>query len=90
MTKLKLGPLADDKPVRLTVELPATVHRDLVAYAEALAKETGQPTQPAKLIVPMIERFMATDRGFAKARRGVESGRSGGSMKGGVRKDDPQ
>jgi len=37
MTKLKLGPLADDRPVKLTVELPATVHRDLAAYAAALA-----------------------------------------------------
>lgn len=70
MQKLKLGPLADDKPVRLTVELPASVHRDLVAYAEALVQETGKPVgAPAKLIVPMIERFMATDRGFGKARR---------------------
>jgi len=31
MTKLKLGPLADDRPVKLSVELPAAVHRDLVA-----------------------------------------------------------
>ena len=37
MTKLKLGPLADDRPVKLTVELPATVHHDLAAYAAALA-----------------------------------------------------
>jgi len=70
MTKLKLGPIADDKPVKITVELPAPLHRDLVAYAEVLARETGQPVaDPAKLIVPMLERFMATDRGFAKARR---------------------
>lgn len=72
MTKLKLGALADDKPVRLSIELPASVHRDLVANAEALACETGQHVDaPAKLIVPMIERFMATDRGFAKVRRGT-------------------
>ena len=71
MTKLKLGPLADDKPVKVTVELPAAVHRDLVAYAEVLGRTTGQAApEPAKLIVPMIERFMATDRAFAKARRG--------------------
>jgi hypothetical protein len=70
MQKLKLGPIGDDKPVKLTVELPASVHRDLVAYAEALSRETGKPIgAPVKLIVPMIERFMATDRGFAKARR---------------------
>ncbi|WP_019960576.1 DUF2274 domain-containing protein [Woodsholea maritima] len=70
MTKLKLGPLADDKPLKVTVELPASVHRDLIAYAEVLGRETGQQVkEPVKLIVPMIERFMATDRGFAKARR---------------------
>ncbi len=70
MTKLKLGPLADDKPIKVTIDLSATVHRDLVAYAEALGRTTGQPiVEPAKLIVPMIERFMATDRAFAKVRR---------------------
>ncbi len=70
MTKLKLGPIADDKPVRVSVELPAAVHRDLVAYAEVLGRATGQTApEPAKLIPPMVERFMATDRAFAKARR---------------------
>jgi hypothetical protein len=70
MAKLKLGPMQDDKPVKLTIELPAAVHRDLVAYAEVLARETTQPTiEPAKLIAPMLARFMATDRAFAKARR---------------------
>jgi hypothetical protein len=73
MTKLKLGPLADDKPVKLSVELPASVHRDLLAYATLLGQTAGQsPPEPAKLIVPMIERFMATDRAFAKARRTKE------------------
>lgn len=70
MTKLKLGPLADDKPVKATIELPAAVHRDLLAYAEVLGRTTGHAvTDPFKLIAPMIERFMATDRAFAKARR---------------------
>ena len=79
MSKLKLGSLADDKPVKLTLELPATVHRDLVAYAEALARETGQPvTEPAKLIAPMLARFMATDRAFAKSRRGQLQGQGDG------------
>lgn len=71
MTKLKLGPLTDDKPVKVTVELPAAVHRSLVAYAEVLSRSTGRPvTDPGKLIAPMVERFMTTDRAFAKARRG--------------------
>ncbi|MEH2561568.1 DUF2274 domain-containing protein [Bradyrhizobium sp. AZCC 2289] len=70
MAKLKLGSIPDDKLVKLAVELPAAVHRDLLAYAEALARETGQPkAEPSKLVAPMLARFMATDRAFAKARR---------------------
>lgn len=70
MAKLKLGPLPDDKPVKVTVELPATLHRDLVAYAEVLARENRQDiSDPSKLIAPMLARFIQTDRGFAKARR---------------------
>jgi hypothetical protein len=69
MAKLKLGALSDDKPMKITIELPAAVHGDLVAYAEALGLETGQPvSDPAKLIAPMLARFIASDRAFAKAR----------------------
>jgi hypothetical protein len=69
MSKLKLSALPDDKPVKLGVELPAAVHRDLIAYAEALSAETNQHVDPAKLIAPMLARFMATDRAFLRARR---------------------
>ena len=69
MAKLKLSAVPDDKPVKLTVELPAAVHRDLVAYAEVLGRETGQVLEPAKLIAPMLARFMSTDRAFLRARR---------------------
>jgi hypothetical protein len=72
LAKLKLGAIADDKPVKLTVELSASVHRDLVAYCQVLARETEQgAVEPAKLIAPMLQRFMATDRAFAKLRRGT-------------------
>jgi hypothetical protein len=70
VAKLKLGAITDNKPVKLSIELPATVHRDLVAYGEVLCRETGQAAiEPSRLIAPMIARFMATDRAFAKARR---------------------
>lgn len=77
MAKLKLGALEDDKPVKITVELPAAVHRDLLVYAEILSQETGRSiADAAKLIPPMVERFMATDRGFATARSARKSGRA--------------
>jgi len=69
MSKLKLGPLADDRPVQLTGELPAAVHRDLQASAAALAAETGgAPVPPDKLVAPMLTRFMETDRAFRRHR----------------------
>lgn len=74
MAKLKIGTLLEDKPVKVTVELPAGTHRDLVSYAEVLSSQTGQSVQPAKLIAAMLERFMATDRGFARARRDSSAG----------------
>lgn len=77
MAKLKIGAIPDDKPVKVTIELPAPVHRDLTAYAEALAGEAGHPVDPSKLIAPMLARFMATDRGFAKLRRTAHSLKAG-------------
>ena len=69
MAKLKLSTIPDDKPVKLTIELAATVHRDLVAYSEVLARETGKSVEVVKLIPAMLARFMSTDRAFLKARR---------------------
>jgi hypothetical protein len=70
MVKLKLAALSDDKPVKVTVELPAILHRDLLVYAEILTHQSGQPiSEPTKLIAPMLARFMATDRAFARSRK---------------------
>lgn len=70
MVKLKLGPIEDDKPIKIAIELPAAVHRDLQAYATIHAKDTGisQPLPVERLIGPMLERFMASDRGFRRVR----------------------
>ena len=74
MTKLKIGALPDERPVKVSVELPASVHRDMLAYAKAVTSGSGQPiSDPGKLIAPMLARFMATDRGFTKLRRAVHS-----------------
>ncbi len=77
MAKLRLRAPNNDKPVKVTVELPATVHRDLVVYAEILARESSQPiSNPVTLIAPMLARFMATDRAFTKARHAPEQSKT--------------
>lgn len=70
MTKLKLETIEDDKPVSRMVKFPGAVYRDLTAYAEMLARGGGNATapDPIKLVVPMLQRFMATDKAFRKAR----------------------
>lgn len=72
MTGLKLGPIQEDKPVKVTLEVPAPVWRDLEAYAAILGRMSGVGASPSpeKLVAPMLARFMATDRGFAKLRKG--------------------
>lgn len=88
--KLKLGQIPDDKPVKVSLELPASLHRDLVTYAEILGRENNQsPTDPARLIVPMLERFMAADRGFAKARRATHLNRAHGTAHGSMPESEP-
>jgi hypothetical protein len=70
VNKLKLGAIEEQKPVKVTIELPADIDRDLKAYAELLKRESGQSVSDArKLIAPMLKRFMATDRAFTKFRR---------------------
>lgn len=76
MPKLRLGPILDDKPVRMTLDLPAKLHRDLVAYADALAHETAQEVEVTKLVAPMLERFLAGDRGFRATRSRAATART--------------
>jgi hypothetical protein len=70
MTKLKLQSIQDMKPAKLTIEIPAPTYSNLIEYAEIMERETGQNiSDPKKLVVPMLERFMATDRAFLRAKR---------------------
>ena len=71
MSTLKLAGLQDDTPVKMTIELPADVHRDLILYAEILSGDGDRAYAPAQLVAPMLSRFMTTDRSFiaAKTRR---------------------
>ena len=78
MSKLRLGPVLTEKPVKMTVELPAALHRDLILYAEILARGTGYPSAgPAPLVAPMLEHFIAADKEFVKERQAVREKQAG-------------
>ena len=75
MTRLKLSDITDEKPVKLNIEIPARLHGDLVAYGVVLNGGVARDApEPAQLIAPMLDRFIATDREFAKARRASQPG----------------
>lgn len=71
MNKLRLGPIIEEKPVKLTVELSGRLFRDLSDYAREHANANGlaEPLPPERLVAPMLERFMASDRAFIRRRR---------------------
>ena len=70
MSRLKITAIEDDTPVKITLDLPAATHRDLVEYAKLMSAEGGGKTvEPAKVAPEMIRRFMASDRGFVRGRK---------------------
>ncbi|ATW05279.1 DUF2274 domain-containing protein [Sphingorhabdus sp. YGSMI21] len=79
MTKLKLDDVIEDKPVKMTIEFPAEIYSDLLDYATVISADKKEAKRkPEKLVVPMISRFMATDRALAKARRAVQKASGAG------------
>ena len=71
MTKLKLGPIPDDKPVRLTIILSAELAGLLRTYADAVGSGNSKPVTVERIIPPILERFIRTDRAFMRTRRDV-------------------
>ncbi|WP_369326156.1 DUF2274 domain-containing protein [Alcaligenes nematophilus] len=69
-TKLRLGPLPRRENVKITVSISAQLRNELERYAAAHSQLYGEKVEAAALIPHMLERFMATDRGF---RRGTNS-----------------
>ena len=73
MANLKLGPLPDDKPVRLTITVSAQLAELLREYADAVGSGAGGRSVTIERIIPvMLERFIRTDRVFMRSRRGGE------------------
>jgi hypothetical protein len=66
---LKLGPLPDRTPVRLTVALPPELHRLLTDYAAIYLETYGQEESVTDMIPFMLQTFLEGDRDFVRARR---------------------
>jgi hypothetical protein len=76
MAGLKLAKLPDRTLVKMTISVPPGLNRSLIAYAEAYRNTYQAPEKISDLIPAMLESFLASDRGFIKARKGAGSART--------------
>jgi len=78
MPKLKLCAIPDDRHIKLTVELPGAVHRNLVACAEVPRRDTRQTRRPNKTD-RADARAVHIDRSGPSCARAEKSGRQANS-----------
>ncbi len=74
MPEIKLPRLPDRTPVRLTITISPELKKALDAYAAYYEVSYGQQETVAELVPAMLIQFLASDRGFTKARE-VSAGR---------------
>lgn len=68
MVDLKLGKLPDRTPVKLAISVTPDLHQALSDYAAIYNQTYGQSEPIAELVPHMLAAFLASDRGFTKAR----------------------
>lgn len=68
---LKIGPLPDKTPTKLSIAIGPELQADLIDYARVYERSYGNKANIADLIPSMLASFMAGDSGFKKARRAL-------------------
>ncbi len=69
MPELKLAKLPDRTPAKITITVSAELSGALLQYAEIYRATYGEAESVADLVPFMLESFLDSDRGFAKARK---------------------
>ncbi len=73
---LKIGPVANRAPLKITIALAPGIHDALADYARLHAREFGREVALTELAALMIERFLQSDAGFRRARKNLTSSSS--------------
>ena len=71
---LKVGPLHDRTPVKLSIVCEPELHGDLTTYAAIHAQTYGKSVTVAQLIPSMLKTLIESDSGFKRARRHLDKG----------------
>ncbi len=68
MPEIKLAKLPNRTPVKVSITVAPDLHAALSDYATVYNQNYGRSEPLAELIPHMLAAFLASDRGFAKAR----------------------
>lgn len=71
MLELKLAKLPDRTPVKITIAVSPALNEALRQYAGIYRAAYGEAEFVGELIPFMLGAFLDSDRGFARARKGV-------------------
>ena len=71
--KLRIGKLPDLTPVKMTIQVDPELHRMLEDYARIYNESYDGSVGPAALVPSMLAGFLASDSGFKKARKELQS-----------------
>jgi len=66
---LKLGPIPDRTPVKLSLSLAPDVYAALADYAAIHGREYGSDVKPSDVAGLMVEKFLESDAHFKRARK---------------------
>jgi len=69
MSELKLGKLPDRTPAKITIVVNPDLGKALRDYAAIYRSAYGEAESVADLIPFMLDAFLQSDKGFAKARK---------------------
>ena len=75
---LRLAPIPDRTPAKLTLALDPDTHAALTDYAAIYQQAYGNEERVETLAAAMIETFLASDAGFKRARRALHTTASKG------------
>ena len=70
---LKVGPLPDRTPQKLTVQIAPSLASELEAYAKVHSQLHGEEVTVSVLVPYMLEAFLTSDAGFRKARKSLRA-----------------
>ena len=70
-TKLKIGPIPDQTPVKLSVSLAPDLQADLQDYARVYRIAYGSEVEVPAIIPTMLRSFIDSDAGFKRARKRI-------------------